>query len=64
MPDRDKETQSERNRRTLLHTRLPDNGLKWRVEEAAKQAGKSVSAFVTAALEKALAATSEEEKDS
>lgn len=53
MPDRDRETLSARNRDTQLTVRVPP-GLKPRVRAAAGAAGETVSALVTAALEREL----------
>lgn len=50
MPDRDREAQADRNRRTLLVARGPD-GFPARVKAAAAARGMSVSAFVVASLE-------------
>jgi len=50
MPDRDKDALQARNKDTLLTARVPA-GLKPRVQEAAKQAKVTVSAYVVAAIE-------------
>lgn len=50
MPDRDKETQQARNKRTLLIARTPD-GFPGRVKAEADARGMTVSAFVVAAIE-------------
>ena len=54
MPDRDKEAQADRNKRTLLTARLPDDGTKALIEAAAEKAGESVGAFIATTMRREL----------
>ena len=53
MPDRDRDTQQARNKRTLLTARTPD-GFPQRVRAEARARGMTVSAFIVAQIEPAL----------